>query len=759
MRIRRLSTALIVSFSLLAGCGDPDTASLDTTSQEAASPDAAGNAAGIDDARLRNADEDTANWLMYGRTYDEHRFSPLAQIDEQSIDELGLAWSLELDTTRGLEATPLVNDGIIYTTGSWSIVYAIDAVSGEIIWTFDPEVARARIARFVCCDVVNRGVALYGGNVYVGTLDGRLLALDAASGEQVWSVTTFDANERYAITGYPRIAGGKVLIGNAGAEYGVRGFVTAYDALSGEQVWSVTTFDANERYAITGYPRIAGGKVLIGNAGAEYGVRGFVTAYDALSGEQIWRVYTVPGNPALGFESEALARAAETWAGEWWITGGGGTAWEGIVYDPDLDYVYFGTGNPTAWYRALRGDQPQDNLYAASILAIRASDGEYVWHFQPTPGDNWDYDATQPLMFADLEIDGQTRAVIMQASKNGFFYVLDRVTGEFLSGEAFVDGVSWATGLDPDTGVPIESPSAYRGMEAVIASPAPQGAHNWNPMAFSPETGLVYLPAKVGTHALHAPDAEWMYDPNGANLGRDRNYMGPLQAELDALPDATGELLAWDPVAQQAAWRVPYPVIQGGGVLATAGNLVFQGRADGIFAAHRATDGEVLWQFDAATGIMAPPVTYLVDGMQYVTVMAGWGGPEGIINPPGQGAVRPGRGRVLTFALGQDSPFDPPSLGRDAPPVPAITLDATAEMVAEGEALYGANCLVCHGVDAVAGGLPDLRYATAEVHEQFDAIVLGNRAALGMPAFADQLSVAEIRAIQAYVLARAAESQ
>ncbi|HUF73946.1 MAG TPA: PQQ-dependent dehydrogenase, methanol/ethanol family [Gammaproteobacteria bacterium] len=662
----------------------------------------------IDDAALRQAGEDAANWVMYGRTYEDHRFSPLDQIDERNVGELGLAWSLELDTTRGLEATPLVYDGVIYTTSSWSVVHAIDAATGQTIWTFDPEVPRARVARHICCDVVNRGAALYRGKVYVGTLDGRLIALDAANGSEVWSVQTTDTTKPQPITGYPRVANGRVLIGNAGAEYGVRGYVTAYDAETGDEAW---------------------------------------------------RLYTVPDNPALGFESEAMARAAETWSGEWWIVGGGGTAWEGIVYDPELDYAYFGTGNPTAWYRDLRGDAPQDNLYAASIIAVRVSDGEHVWHFQPTPGDNWDYDATQPLMLATLEIDGRARRVIMQASKNGFFYVLDRETGEFISGEAFVEGVSWALGLDPETGRPIESPDAYRGMEPIIASPAPQGAHNWNPMAFSPETGLVYIPAKVGTQAIHAPDPEWMYDPNGANLGRDRNYDGPLQAALDALPDPRGELLAWDPVAQRAAWRAPYPVVQGGGVLATAGNLLFQGRSDGILAAYRATDGEKVWEFDAATGIMAPPITYLVDGIQHVTVMVGWGGPEGVSNLPGQGDVRPGHGRIVTFALGADAPFDPPAFGHDGPPVPAITMDATPEIIAEGRRLYTVNCRGCHGVDAVAGPLPDLRYSTAETHAEFAAIVLGSRAGLGMPAFGDRLNPDQVRAVQAYVLARAGESQ
>jgi quinohemoprotein ethanol dehydrogenase len=692
-------------FALLQGCGSSEPAGAPATG--ASGP--ASSAAAIDDARLRTAGDDAANWLMYGRTHDGHRFSPLAEINEGNVAELRLAWSIELDTTRGLEATPLVVDGVIYTTGSWSVVYAIDARTGEVLWTYDPEVPRARVAFYVCCDVVNRGVALYRGKVYVGTIDGRLLALDAATGRTVWSVATTDPSKPYAITGYPRIANGKVVIGNAGGEFGVRGYVTAYDAETGAQAW---------------------------------------------------RVYTVPGDPKLGFESAAMERAAATWSGEWWVAGGGAPAWEGIVYDPELDYVYFGTGNATAWYRALRGPEPQDNLYAASILAVRASDGEQVWHFQAVPGDNWDYDATQPLMFAELELDGRERRVIMQAAKNGFFYVLDRATGEFISGAPFVDGITWATGLDPVTGRPIESPSAYAGLDAVVVSPAPGGAHNWQPMAFSPATGLVYLPAKIGTQHLHAPDRDWVFDPLAYNLGTDVAYAGPRLAELLAMPPPRGELLAWNPVEQRAAWHAPSPVLEGGGVLATAGNLVFHGRSDGIFAAYRATDGTKLWEFAAATGIMAPPVTYLVDGVQHVTVMVGWGGPDGLINAPGLGPAKPGYGRIVTFKLGGTATLAPRPFGHTGPPVPAITLDATPELVAEGALLYADSCFACHGLGAVASGLPDLRYATAEVHAQFDAIVRGGaRAPLGMPAFADRFSAEQVRAIQAYVLARAAESQ
>ncbi len=451
----------------------------------------------LDDSRLRNTDQETGNWLMYGRTYDDHRFSPLKQINEESIGKLGLAWSRELGTTRGLEATPLVEDGVIYTTGSWSVVYAIDAKTGEIRWTYDPKVPRER-AYFICCDVVNRGVALYKGKVYVGTLDGRLIALNEHSGTPVWT--------------------------------------------------AATTGDAKQ-YSITGAPRIAKGMVIIGNAGAENGVRGYISAYDAETGKMTWRFYTVPGDPSKGFESKAMETASKTWKGEYWKTGGGGTPWEGIVYDPALDLLYFGTGNATAWYRAIRGEG--DSLYTASIIAVHASNGELAWYFQTTPGENWDYDATQPLMQADLTIGGRARKVIMQANKNGFFYVLDRETGEFISGAPFVNGVTWATGLDPKTGRPIESPGVAS-LKPAIVSPSPDGAHNWNPMAFSPTTGLVYLSAKVGTQFLHAPDPKWKYDAERSNLALDGMYDGPLNAKLIAMPPATGELVAWDPVTQKA---------------------------------------------------------------------------------------------------------------------------------------------------------------------------------------------------------------
>jgi len=643
---------------------------------------------------------------MYGLTTNDQRYSPLKQIDEQSVPKLGLAWSHDLGTTRALEATPLEKDGVIYTTGAWSVVFALDVKTGMVLWTYDPKVPR-EIAYFLCCDVVNRGVALDGGRVYVGTLDGRLIALDENTGSVVWSVKTVN----------------------------------------------------NPAYSITSAPRIAKNMVVIGNAGNEYGVRGYVSAYDAETGKMLWRTYTVPGDPSKGFESKAMEEAAKTWSDGWWKAGGGGSPWEGVAYDPALDLLYFGTGNATPWYRALRHDEKHDDLYTASILAVKASNGEIVWHYQTTPGDSWDFDATQPLLQADLTINGQPRKVIMQANKNGFFYVLDRATGEFISGKAFVGGISWASGLDPKTGRPAELEPAKAGMKAVLISPDPGGGHNWNPMAFSPATGLVYLPTKTGVQFVHAPDAKWKYNPDETNLGNDPDYDGPLYGEIAKKPPAEGALLAWDPVAQKQAWRVQYPVLEGGGVLATAGNLVFQGRADGIFAAYRATDGKQLWQFDAETGIMAPPVTYTVNGVQYVTVEAGWGGPGGLHNDPSQGKVKNGYGRILTFALGASAEFKPAEYGHKAPPAPAITMNAPKAEIHQGELLYGFHCSACHGLNVVAGPLPDLRYANKSTLDQFDAIVRGGaRASLGMPSFGRLLTKEQAHAIEAYIVARAEES-
>ena len=399
-------------------------------------------AAKVDEAAIRASEQDGSEWLSHGRTYAEQRFSPLKQIDAGNVGKLGLAWYLDLENNRGLEATPLVSDGVLYASLSWSRVMAVDLRSGKRLWQFDPQVDRGR-SRYACCDAGNRGVALWNGKVYVGALDGRLIALDAKTGREVWS----------------------------------------------EQ-----TTDPAKSYSITGAPRVVKGKVIIGNGGAEYGVRGFFSAYDAETGKMAWRFYTVPGDPAQPYEHPELAAAAKTWKGDqYWKLGGGGTVWDSMAYDPELDLLYIGTGNGSPWNREIRSPGGGDNLYLSSILALRPDSGKLLWHYQTTPGEAWDFTATQQITLATLELDGKPRKVLMQAPKNGFFYVLDRATGELLSAEKF-GKVTWAEKVDLATGRPVEVPGARYEKEQVVMWPSPFGAHNWHSMSFNPQTGLMYIP-------------------------------------------------------------------------------------------------------------------------------------------------------------------------------------------------------------------------------------------------------------------------
>ena len=633
---------------------------------------ACGRAHDLDDAALRDADADSAQWLSYGRTYSEQRHSPLRQIDEASVGRLGLAWTVDMQTLRGLEATPLVSDGVLYVTSAWSVVYAIDARDGKVLWRHDPAVPKDH-AKFVCCDVVNRGVALYRDKVYVGTIDGRLVALDRKTGTVVWSVQTTPKNGPYAITGAPRIAGGKVVIGNAGSEYAVRGFLSAYDAGTGAMAW---------------------------------------------------KTYMVPGDPSKPFEQEALRRAAATWSGRWYEAGGGGSPWDPIVYDPALDLIYVGTANANPWYPELRGDKEGDNLYASSIVAIRGSTGEIVWHYQTTPGDSWDYDATQPITLADLTIDGRPRKVLMQPNKNAFLYVIDRENGKLISATPYAS-MTWATGID-SSGRPIVNPAAKPSAAGVLVSPADYGAHNWNPTSFSPTTGFLYLSVTDGGVLLHVVDPKFELNPNDRTMGIDPRYAGPLRAKRDSMaPLAKGRLVAWNPVTMREAWRVEHPGLRSGGTLSTAGNLVFQGRGDGIFAAYRATDGRMLWQFDAQVGIAAAPMTYAIDGVQYVAILAA---PPGYYLDP---KIRTGPGRLLVFALDGKAALAPNPV-RVALPIapPTFAVKATPAEITEGGGLWFQYCRRCHNPDfnfVKSGAIPDLRRANEATHATFEQIVRSAR--------------------------------
>jgi PQQ-dependent dehydrogenase (methanol/ethanol family) len=659
-------------------------------------------------ARLLAADTEPGSWMSYGRTYSEQRFSPLDQIDTETVSNLGLAWSFDLETKRGIEATSIVVDGVMYTTSAWSIVHALDARTGKPLWRYDPGVAKDK-AKHACCDVVNRGVAVWQGQVFVGALDGRLIALDAATGKVNWEVATVD----------PALP-----------------------------------------YTITGAPRVIRGKVLIGNGGAEFGVRGFLSAYDARSGEQIWRFYTVPGNPELGFENDVMRMAAATWSGRWWeLGGGGGTVWDAMAYDPELDLLYIGVGNGTPWNQEIRSPGGGDNLFLSSIVALRPDTGDYVWHYQTTPGETWDYTATQHIILADMEIDGKPRKVLMQAPKNGFFYVLDRTDGTLLSANNYIN-ITWATHVDLSTGRPVEVPGARYKDAPFLMFPSYLGGHNWHPMSYNPQTGLVYIPV-LDIPANYAQPESFRYRPGITNVGT-HGILGGLpdsQAERNAMrPLVAGRLLAWNPKTQKEAWRVEHKGPWNGGTLTTAGNLVFQGTADGKFVAYSADAGKQLWDFPAQTGIVAPPMTYEIDGEQYVSLNVGWGGAFALVfGEYVQPESVPNVSRVLTFKLGAKGElpavdwqptvsFDPPKQG------------ASAATIHEGFAEYQDVCMGCHGLNAVSGLLiPDLR-GSALLHDPkaWDAVVReGALRDKGMASFGEQVTPTQSQAIRAYVIQQA----
>jgi len=653
----------------------------------------------IDSAAIKANAATSKDWPTYGLDYAETRFSKLDQINASNVKDIGLMWTYSLESTRGVEATPLVVDGIMYVSAPWSVVHAVDTRTGKRLWTFDPQVDREKGYRG-CCDVVNRGVALYKGKVFVGAYDGRLIAIDAASGQKVWEKDT--------------------------------------------------VIDRKMSYTITGAPRVFNGKVVIGNGGAEYGVRGYVTAYDADSGDQKWRWFTVPGDPSKPFEDESMAAAAKTWdpAGKYWINGGGGSAWDSITFDPDLNMVYIGTGNGSPWNRHIRSPAGGDNLYLGSIVALNADTGKYLWHYQETPGDNWDYTSTQPMILADIIIDGQPRKVVLHAPKNGFFFVIDRTNGKFISAKNFVD-VNWATGYGAD-GRPIEVPEARSPDKSFDSIPGPFGAHNWHPMSFNPQTGLVYLPAQgvplnltgEKKFAQNEPGPFKYAAATGWNIGFTLNAEPPKNLPF-------GRLIAWDPVQQKEAWRAEYVAPWNGGTLTTAGNLAFQGTADGRFVAYNAKTGDKLWETPVGTGAVAAPSTYEVDGKQYVSIAVGWGGVFGITQ---RATDREGPGTVYTFAIGGKAPLPEFTKYQIGNLLKGVKYDP--KDVPDGTAIYVSACAACHGVPGVdkGGNVPNLGYAAPETISNLKDIVFnGPFKDKGMPDFTGKLTEADITKIQAFI--------
>lgn len=646
----------------------------------------------------------SGDWPMHGHDAAETRFSPLTQINRDTVGRLGLAWAYATGDTRGMEATPIVIDGVMYVSTAWSRVVALDATTGQRLWQFDPQVDGAK-GRDACCDVVNRGVAVLDDQVFIGVLDGRLIALDRHTGKQNWSVQTTDTQKPYTITGAPRIAKGRVIIGNGGAEFGVRGYFSAYDARTGDLVW---------------------------------------------------RFHTVPSQDVAEDEQQpSLRKARATWPQDaLWESGLGGTVWDSFAFDAGLNLVYAGVGNAAQYNRAVRSPGGGDNLFISSIVAVDADTGEYRWHYQTTPADSWDYTATQHMILTELDILGARRKVILQAPKNGFFYVLDRATGELLSADKYVH-VNWASHVDPETGKPVETPVADWSRETRMISPSIVGGHNWHPMAFSPMTRLVYIPTVHNVYQFQA-NPDFRYDPRTMNTGED---MAGLQRGMPSFRPSfcsPTRLTAWDPVAQRPAWEVPFASNVSAGILSTAGGLVFQGTTDGELVAYRDDTGEKLWAQPVHVGIMAPPVSYRVGDVQYVAVVAGIGGSQGghFVTMANENP-----GHVFAFRLdGTAVPPSPPPRRREVHVDPAMLDEASAE---HGGDLYATHCLRCHGVKARSSGLvPDLRFSAAHVHAIWQQIVRdGVFASRGMAGFADSLSAADVNAIHSYVIREALASQ
>ncbi|MDB5459344.1 MAG: alcohol dehydrogenase large subunit, partial [Caulobacteraceae bacterium] len=629
---------------------------------------------------------------------------------------------------QGLEATPIVHNGVIYVSTDFSEVWAFDARTGKKLWSYDPDTRYWQIN--TCCSPVNRGVAIWGDKVFVGALDGRLIALNAKTGKVAWSTRTFPTTTRLSITGAPRVVKGVVIIGNGGAELGARGFVAGYDAETGKQKW---------------------------------------------------KFYMVPGKTDHdGAASDsAMTFAYKTWHGHWWDYGGGGTPWDGMAYDPDLDLLYVGGGNGSPWNAAMRSPGGGDNLFLGSIVAIKPETGKYVWHFQETPGDSWDYTSTQPIILADVKIDGVVRKTLLHAPKNGFFYVLDRATGKFIQGKNY-SPVNWATGLDKN-GRPIENPAARYGDtgKPFVSMPGPGGAHDWQPMSFSPRSGLVYIPAAEGSYPYRNDPTEGGtgYSKLGFNTGAGAfsadvrpPSAGPLPANANAglagADTAAGHrdsyLLAWDPVAQKAAWKAPHEKNFNGGVLSTAGGLVFEGSQTNDFSAYKDDTGEKLWTFNAQTGIIAGPASYQLDGVQYVAVMAGWGGTTA---PYSSHSDSNGPARLLVFKLGGKDKL-PAKAAYDAPPLEPPALTEPMPVVDRGAALYSRYCQRCHGGGAAGGGLgptgpADLRRTPfLQDQEAFDEVVVkGQLLHKGMAPFGAEVNGDSAKAIRAYIVYQATEAK
>ena len=663
----------------------------------------AGGPGWVDDERMRVAAEaEPGSWVAHGRTYDERRFPALAQINRQTVANLGLAWFKNLRNRHRAQSTPLVIDGVMYFTDAWSVAYAVDAATGAELWRYDPQTDR-RSMRYACCGgAINRGMAAYRGKLYFATFDARLLALNLATGEKAWEV---DTSHR----------------------------------------------PSNNPYTITGAPRAVHGKVFIGQSSSEFGLRGYVSAYDAETGELAWRFFTVPGDPSQPFEHPELEAAAKTWSGEWWKLGGGGTVWNAIVYDADFDQLLVGTGNGAPWPRAIRSPQGGDNHFLAGILSLNPHTGRMNWFYQTTPGDNWDFSAAQDMALLDAEVDGAKRKVLFQAPKNGFFYVLDREDGALLRAAPYAT-LNWATHIDMATGRPVENTEIRYEETPAWILPGNPGGHSWQPMSVDPNSGIAYLAVQDISLLYALPDSfketgEYAISKTAISLGVE---LGPRYRELVAAappqPESKGYLKAFDPLAGEVVWSVERATPYNGGVLATTGGVVFQGDGNGQFAAYSTRDGALLWEYEVYGGAGAP-ITYEIDGEQYLAVQVGGG------------ANRFNDGRMLAFKLGASGEIPAPAAPEVAMPSPP-PLAATDDEVAQGAALYYEHCVWCHGLGPVGMVNADLRLMTPETHEKFQAIVRGGLLLeKGMDAFADVLTEEEAERVRQFVIAEAIKAR
>ena len=643
------------------------------------------------------------NWSNHGGGFDESGFSRLTQITSKNVGKLGLASSLVLENEVSLEATPLAVDGVLYFTGSSGSVYAVEAVSGKLLWKHDPKIWEYSPSKQRSNFGVNRGVAYTAGRIFAGVLDGRLIALDAKTGALAWSVDTVPADSIHTVTGAPRVFKDKVIIGNSGA-------------------------DAN--------------------------MRGYVTAYDQATGKQLWRFYTVPGSPEENKGNAALERAAKTWgASEYWKNGTGGTVWNGITFDPELNHIYLGTGNGGPFNPEARDPGGKgDNLYLCSIVALDADTGEYVWHYQINPREAWDYKATANMITTSLVVDGTPRKVLLQSPTNGFFYVIDRTTGQLISAEK-TGKVTWAERIDLTTGRPVEKPNIRYETGESILYPSMIGTHNWQDMSFNPTAGLVYIPfmqlgAKYSTNVVAGEFSFGGVTP---------------RAHKETEEDGTGALVAWDPVQQKQRWKVPHKTIWNGGTLATAGNLVFQGTADGKFTAYDATEGTQVWQFDAGLGIISAPISFAVKGKQYVSVLVGYGGTAAALSPIMNVGWKFGAQprRILTFSLdGKQTlpPSPPPDMTVRALDVPSVKLD---EAGLEKGRMLSIYCVACHGPNFQSAGTPgpDLRESKIALSEDSLWSVLNQGILMqrGMPRY-EQLTRDQVHSLYLAIRASAREA-